>query len=67
MNQSDPFGSCEVNSSLKPCHLVKIEDLGPNNVVGSNLDTLSTNYTCSKAKMKPKHVLFSLISIKNKF
>ena len=70
MNQSDPFGSCGVNSSLKLCHLVKIEDLGPNNVIGSNLDVLSTkdyNYTYSKSKIKHKHVLFSLIIIKNEF
>ena len=39
--QSDPFGACGVNSGLKLIHLVQIEDLGPNNVIGSNLDTLS--------------------------
>ena len=40
LNQSDPFGACGFNSGLKLIHLVKIEDLGPNNVIGSNLDTL---------------------------
>ena len=39
--QSDPFRACGVNSDLKLIHLVQIEDLGPNNVIGSNLDTLS--------------------------
>ena len=41
MNQSDPFGACGVYSGLKLIHLVQIEDLGPNNVIDSNLDTLS--------------------------
>ena len=38
--QSDPFGACGVNSGLKLIHLVQIEDLGPNNIIGSNLNTL---------------------------
>ena len=41
MNQSDPIGACGVNYGLKLIHLMQIEDLGPNNVIGSNLDTLS--------------------------
>ena len=40
--QSDAFGACGVNSGLKLIHLVQINDLGPNNVFGSNLDTLSS-------------------------
>ena len=40
MNQYDPFGACGVNYGLKPIHLVPIEELGPNNVIESNLDTL---------------------------
>ena len=41
LNQFDPFGACGVNSGLKLIYLVQIKDLGPNNVIGSNLDTLS--------------------------
>ena len=41
LNQSDPFGACGVNYGLKLIHLVQIEDLGPNNFVGSNLYTFS--------------------------
>ena len=64
LKQSDPFGVCGVHSGLKLIHLVEIEDLGLNNIFGSNLDTLRPKgYTCSK----PKHVLFSLISFKNEF
>ena len=39
--QSDRFGVCGVYSSQKLIHLMQIEDIGPNNVIGSNLDTLS--------------------------
>ena len=39
--QSDPFGACGVNYGLKLIHLVQIEDLGPSNVIGSNLEALS--------------------------
>ena len=41
LNQYDPFGAYRVNSGLKLIHLVQIEDLGPNNIIGSNLDTIS--------------------------
>ena len=70
LNNSDPYGTYGVNSGLKVIHLVQIEDLGPNNVIGSHLYVLSPmdyNYTYSKSKMKYKHVLFSLISIRNEF
>ena len=40
MNQSDPFGAYGVYFGLKLIHLVQIEDLGPNNVIDSSLDTL---------------------------
>ena len=41
LNQSDPYGAHGVHSGLKLIHLVQIKDLGPNNVIGSNLDSLS--------------------------
>ena len=41
LNNSDPYGTYGFNSSLKLIHLVQIEYLGPNNVIGSNLDILS--------------------------
>ena len=41
LNQSDPFGACGVHSGLKLIHLVQIEDLGPSNVIRSNLEALS--------------------------
>ena len=41
LNQSYPFRAHEINSRLKLIHLVQIEDLGRNNVIRSNLDTLS--------------------------
>ena len=41
LNQSDPFGACGVTSGLKLNNLVQIEDLGPNNVIESKVDTLS--------------------------
>ena len=70
LNNSDPYGTYGVNSGLNLIHLVQIEDLRPKNVIGSNLDVLGPkdyNYTYSKSKMKYKHVLFSLIIIKNEF
>ena len=41
LNNSDPYGAHGINSGPKLIHLVQIEDLGPNNVIGSNLDSLS--------------------------
>ena len=41
LNQSDPFGAYGVHSGIKLIHLVQIEDLGPSNVIGFNLDALS--------------------------
>ena len=41
LNQYDPFRENGVNSSPNFIKLVQIEDLGPNNVIGSNLDLLS--------------------------
>ena len=41
LNQSDPYGALGVNSGPKLIHLVQIKDLGPSNVIGSNLDSLS--------------------------
>ena len=41
LNQSYPFRAHEINSRLKLIHLVQIEDLGPNHVIGSHLDSLS--------------------------
>ena len=41
LNQSYQFGAYGVNSGLKLIHLVQIENLGPNNIIGSNLDSLS--------------------------
>ena len=41
LNNSDPYGAHGINSGPKIIHLVQIEDLGPNNVIGSNLDSLS--------------------------
>ena len=41
LNQSNPFGEHGVHSGLKFIHLVQIEDLGPSNVIESNLDALS--------------------------
>ena len=41
LNHSDPYGAHGINSDPKLIHLVQIEDLGPNNVIGSNLDSLS--------------------------
>ena len=38
LNNSGVHG---VHSGLKLIHLVQIKDLGPNNVIGSNLDSLS--------------------------
>ena len=39
-NNSNPYGAHGINSGPKLIHLVQIEDLGPNNVIGSNLDSL---------------------------
>ena len=41
LNQSDPYGTHGINSGPKLIHLVQIKDLGPSNVIGSNLDSLS--------------------------
>ena len=41
LNQSDLFGVCGVHSGLKLIHLLQIEDLGPSNVIGTNLEALS--------------------------
>ena len=41
LNNSDPYGTYGVNSGLKLINLVQIEDLGPNNVIESKVDTLS--------------------------
>ena len=68
LNNSNPYGTYGVNSSLRLIHLVQIKYSDPNNVIGSHLYVLSPmdyNYTYSKSKMKYKHVFFSLISIKN--
>ena len=41
LNNFDPYEAHGVHSGLKLIHLVQIKDLGPNNVIGSNLDSLS--------------------------
>ena len=41
LNHSYPYGAHGINFGPKLIHLVQIEDLGPNNVIGSNLDSLS--------------------------
>ena len=41
LNQSDPFRAYGVHYGPKLIHLVQIEDLGPNHVIGSHLDSLS--------------------------
>ena len=42
LNQYDPFGAYGVNSRPELINLVQIEDLGPNNIIRSNLDALSS-------------------------
>ena len=42
LNQSGPFEALGVHSGIKLIHLAQIEDLGPINIIGSNLDTLRT-------------------------
>ena len=41
LNNFDPYGAHGVHSGLKLIHLVQIEDLGPSNVIRSNLEALS--------------------------
>ena len=41
LNNFDPYGAYGVHSGLKLIHLVQIEDLGPSNVIRSNLEALS--------------------------
>ena len=41
LNNSNPYSTHGITSGPKLIHLVQIEDLGPNNVIGSNLDSLS--------------------------
>ena len=41
LNNSDPYSTHGINSGPKLIYLVQIEDLSPNNVIGSNLDSLS--------------------------
>ena len=41
LNQSGQFEALGVHSGLKLIHLVQIKDLGPSNVIRSNLVSLS--------------------------
>ena len=43
LNNFDPYGAHGVQSGLKLIHLVQIKDLGPSNVIRSNLEALSPN------------------------
>ena len=40
LNNFDPYGAHGVQSGLKLIHLVQIKDLGPSNVIRSNLEAL---------------------------
>ena len=41
LNNFDPYGVHGVHSGLKLIHFLQIKDLGPSNVIRSNLEALS--------------------------